>query len=128
MAAGTFGGDERRPAPQERIKDSIASRGAIQQSVGDHGDWFDGRMAGQEIAFFAAMSNGVGTREFPHVAAVTSVFPKLNIVLVLASSMLEDEHKLVLAPVTAGFFARAARAFRACLFFYSTVQVFRRPS
>src|SRR5438046_7308131 len=56
-------------------------------------------MQGQEIALGAAASEGVGSGVVPHIAAVAPEPAELDVVAMLAATLLEDKDELVLAAI-----------------------------
>ena len=62
--SAAFGGDDRGTTAQETVEHHLATFGAVQDSVGDHGDRFHGRMQRQLVAFIG-LRNTLGDGPIP---------------------------------------------------------------
>src|SRR5438270_9062145 len=97
--AGALGGDQRRAAAEKGVEHNLTAAGTIPQCIGYQRHRLDRRMQRKKVAFGARPAERVGSGVAPHIAAVTTIKPELNMVLVRLAAVLEDEHELVLAAV-----------------------------
>src|SRR3974390_845705 len=74
-------GDQRGARAQESIEYRIPARRTIQQSVGNHGDRFYGRVQSQQIAFVSIFRKAVNPGIFPDIGPISPEPPQLDVVL-----------------------------------------------
>ena len=87
---GTFGRQERRSAPQERVNDNIVAFGRIQDRVGDQQDRLHGGVQLQSL-----MREIICPRVVPDVSPIPPETAELDIVQMRFFAIPEDENKFM---------------------------------
>ncbi len=98
-SAYTLRRHQRGAAAHKGIKNQIATRGTVEDGIGDQLHRLGCRVQRKQVAFLGATAHGVGARIVPDIASITAEATELNVVAMGCVSILEDEYKLVLTAI-----------------------------
>src|SRR5438270_549538 len=85
LSPDPFHGKECGSRPQEGIENNLTPCRAVEYGIGHHTDRLDRRMKSKKVALFTLFGQGAYARVFPHIAAITAILAKLDIVAVTFS-------------------------------------------